>query len=60
MAGLFPSIGSALETRRYIEDGIKQYHGHEKYLQDKTTNLYYDDGMIRAKPYVRHILGPRQ
>ncbi|UJF34999.1 glycoside hydrolase family 88/105 protein [Paenibacillus hexagrammi] len=42
MAGYFLlRIGALLGREDYFEDGLKQYHGHENYLQDMTTNLYY-------------------
>lgn len=42
MAGYFlVRIGAMLDRQDYLEDGIKQYHGHEDFLQDPVTNLYY-------------------
>lgn len=42
MAGYFLiRIGDLLGREDYLEDGIKQYHGHENFLQDPVTNLYY-------------------
>lgn len=42
MAGYFlVRIGTMLNRNDYLEDGIKQYHGHEEFLQDPSTNLYY-------------------
>jgi unsaturated rhamnogalacturonyl hydrolase len=42
MAGYFlVRIGDILGREDYLEDGIKQYHGHENFLQDPITNLYY-------------------
>ncbi|WP_028552814.1 glycoside hydrolase family 88/105 protein [Paenibacillus sp. UNC451MF] len=42
MAGYFlVRIGTMLSRNDYLEDGIKQYHGHEEFLQDPSTNLYY-------------------
>ncbi|OXM86916.1 glycoside hydrolase family 88/105 protein [Paenibacillus rigui] len=42
MAGYFlVRIGTLLGREDYLEDGIKQYHGHENFLQDSVTNLYY-------------------
>ena len=42
MAGYFlVRIGTMLNRNDYLEDGIKQYHGHEDFLQDPSTNLYY-------------------
>lgn len=42
MAGYFLlRMGSLLKRDDYIADGLKQYHGHERFLQDSKTNLYY-------------------
>ncbi|MCS7464462.1 glycoside hydrolase family 88 protein [Paenibacillus doosanensis] len=42
MAGYFlVRMGTLLDRSDYLEDGIKQYHGHEDFLQDPSTNLYY-------------------
>lgn len=42
MAGYFLlRIGVMLDREDYFEDGLRQYHGHEDYLQDPVTNLYY-------------------
>jgi unsaturated rhamnogalacturonyl hydrolase len=42
MAGYFLlRIGDLLEREDYFNFGLKQYHGHEKFLQDDITNLYY-------------------
>ncbi|WP_134684124.1 glycoside hydrolase family 88/105 protein [Brevibacillus migulae] len=42
MAGYFLlRVGSMLGREDYFEDGLKQYHGHERFLQDPVTNLYY-------------------
>jgi unsaturated rhamnogalacturonyl hydrolase len=42
MAGYFLlRIGTYLGCQEYIADGLLQYHGHERFLQDDTTNLYY-------------------
>ncbi|WP_077619380.1 glycoside hydrolase family 88 protein [Bacillus sinesaloumensis] len=42
MAGYFLlRIGHLLEREDYFQFGLKQYHGHEKFLQDDDTNLYY-------------------
>jgi unsaturated rhamnogalacturonyl hydrolase len=42
MAGYFLlRIGTLLKRQDYIEDGLKQYHGHENFLQDPVSNLYY-------------------
>lgn len=42
MAGYFlVRMGALLKREDYLEDGLLQYHGHEQYLQDPVTNLYY-------------------
>ncbi|MGG1514564.1 glycoside hydrolase family 88 protein [Paenibacillus oryzisoli] len=42
MAGYFLlRVGSHLGRQDYIEDGLRQYHGHERFLQDDRSNLYY-------------------
>ncbi|MCY7836565.1 glycoside hydrolase family 105 protein [Bacillus haynesii] len=42
MAGLFLlRIGKLVGSEEYFEDGLRQYHGHEEFLQDMETNLYY-------------------
>ncbi|WP_088102017.1 glycoside hydrolase family 88/105 protein [Halalkalibacter urbisdiaboli] len=42
MAGYFLiRMGDELNNPVYMEDGIRQFNGHEKYLQDPKTNLYY-------------------
>lgn len=42
MAGYFlVRIGAAAGRDDYLEDGLKQYHGHEQLLQHPVTNLYY-------------------
>ncbi|GAE32642.1 glycoside hydrolase family 88/105 protein [Alkalihalobacillus hemicellulosilyticus] len=42
MAGYFLiRIGTELRDERYTQDGFLQFQGHEKYLQDPITNLYY-------------------
>ena len=42
MAGYFLlRMGRLLEREDYFNLGLKQYHGHEEFLQDPTTNLYY-------------------
>lgn len=42
MAGYFLlRMGRLLDRNDYFEDGLKQYHGHENFLQDSATNLYY-------------------
>lgn len=42
MAGYYLlRIGYVLNNREYIEDGLAQYHGHEQFLQNPDTNLYY-------------------
>lgn len=42
MAGLFLlRIGKLLGREDFFEDGLRQYHGHENFLQDAATDLYY-------------------
>lgn len=42
MAGYFLiRMGKALNNHDYTQDGLRQFHGHERYLQDSVTNLYY-------------------
>lgn len=42
MAGYFLlRMGALQDNKEYLEDGLRQYHGHEHYLQDPVTNLYY-------------------
>ncbi|WHY02455.1 glycoside hydrolase family 88 protein [Neobacillus sp. DY30] len=42
MAGYFLlRIGNLLEREDYFNFGLKQYHGHEEFLQDDMTHLYY-------------------
>jgi len=42
MAGYFlVRMGSILNREDFLEDGLRQYHGHERFLQDRTSNLYY-------------------
>ncbi|MEH7117351.1 glycoside hydrolase family 88 protein [Neobacillus vireti] len=42
MAGYFLlRMGHMLDRKDYFDFGLKQYHGHEQFLQDDLTNLYY-------------------
>lgn len=42
MAGYFLlRIGKLLDREDYFELGLKQYHGHEKFLQSDDNDLYY-------------------
>ncbi|WP_035343922.1 glycoside hydrolase family 88/105 protein [Alkalihalobacillus hemicellulosilyticus] len=42
MAGYFLlRIGKLLDRNDYFEFGLKQYHGHENFLQSDDTDLYY-------------------
>lgn len=42
MAGYFlVRMGAELNNDTFMQDGLRQFHGHEKYLQDEKTNLYY-------------------
>lgn len=42
MAGYFLiRMGNELNNDVYMQGGLRQFHGHKKYLQDEVTNLYY-------------------
>lgn len=42
MAGYFLlRMAKVLNREDYLEDGLRQYHGHEDLLQDARTDLYY-------------------
>lgn len=42
MAGYFLlRMAKLLDRSDYLEDGLRQYHGHEEFLQDSQTDLYY-------------------
>ncbi|MGO4269954.1 glycoside hydrolase family 88 protein, partial [Paenibacillus sp. TAF58] len=42
MAGYFLiRIGTLLRRNDWLEDGLLQYHAHERFLQDRETNLYF-------------------
>lgn len=42
MAGYFlVRMGNALDDEIYMQVGLKQFQGHEHYLQDDVTHLYY-------------------
>jgi len=42
MAGYFlVRMGNALDNKGYMQVGLKQFQGHEQYLQDDETHLYY-------------------
>ncbi|MEC3606752.1 glycoside hydrolase family 88/105 protein [Bacillus glycinifermentans] len=50
MAGLFLlRIGRLAGNDDYFEDGLRQFHGHEEFLQDMDTNLYYHAWDHQAK-----------
>ncbi|MBP1974483.1 rhamnogalacturonyl hydrolase YesR [Cohnella thailandensis] len=34
-------MGTLLNRDDYLEDGLRQYHGHERFLQDARSNLFY-------------------
>jgi unsaturated rhamnogalacturonyl hydrolase len=60
MAGLFLlRVGKLLNRDDYVEDGLKQYHGHEDFLQDPTTNLYYHGWDNIAKNHMSSIYWAR-
>lgn len=42
MAGYFlVRLGNTLDDKNYMQLGLKQFQGHEHYLQDDVTHLYY-------------------
>jgi unsaturated rhamnogalacturonyl hydrolase len=60
MAGYFLiRIGAVLGREDYLEDGIKQYHGHENFLQDPTSQLYYHGWDHAAKNHMSGIFWAR-
>ncbi len=60
MAGLFlVRVGKLLNREDYFEDGLKQYHGHEGFLQDPVTNLYYHGWDNIAKNHMSSIYWAR-
>ncbi|MDQ0232528.1 glycoside hydrolase family 88/105 protein [Metabacillus malikii] len=60
MAGLFLlRVGKLLNREDYFEDGLKQYHGHEDFLQDPITNLYYHGWDNIAKNHMSSIYWAR-
>jgi unsaturated rhamnogalacturonyl hydrolase len=60
MAGLFLlRVGKLLNREDYVEDGLKQYHGHEDFLQDPNTNLYYHGWDNIAKNHMSSIYWAR-
>ncbi|MGM7723148.1 glycoside hydrolase family 88/105 protein [Metabacillus sp. Hm71] len=60
MAGLFlVRVGKLLNREDYFEDGLKQYHGHEDFLQDPVTNLYYHGWDHLAKNHMSSIYWTR-
>lgn len=60
MAGYFlVRMGKLLDNQEYMEDGIKQYHGHEEYLQDPVTNLYYHGWDNVAKNHMSAVFWAR-
>lgn len=60
MAGLFlVRMGHLLSEDGYLRDGIKQYHGHERLLQDAETNLYYHGWDNVAKNHMSGIYWAR-
>jgi unsaturated rhamnogalacturonyl hydrolase len=60
MAGYFLlRIGTHLECEAYIADGLLQYHGHERLLQDDATNLYYHAWDNLAKSHMSGVFWAR-
>ena len=60
MAGYFLlRIGTQLGREDYIADGLLQYHGHERFLQDDDTNLYYHGWDNIAKSHMSGVFWAR-
>lgn len=60
MAGYFLlRIGTHLKRDDYIADGLLQYHGHERFLQDDQTNLYYHGWDNLAKSHMSGVFWAR-
>lgn len=60
MAGYFLlRMGSLLGRQDYLEDGLKQYHGHEDFLQDPKTNLYYHGWDHLAQSHMSSVFWAR-
>lgn len=60
MAGYFLlRIGTQLGRDDYIADGLLQYHGHERFLQDDTTHLYYHGWDNIAKSHMSSVFWAR-
>lgn len=60
MAGYFLlRIGHLLDREEYFNFGLKQYHGHEKFLQDDMTNLYYHGWDHLAQNHMSSIFWAR-
>jgi len=60
MAGYFLlRIGHLLNREDYFNFGLKQYHGHEKLLQDDITNLYYHGWDNKEKHHLSGIYWAR-
>jgi len=60
MAGYFLlRIGTHLGREDYIADGLLQYHGHERLLQDDATNLYYHGWDNLARSHMSSVFWAR-
>lgn len=60
MAGYFlVRMGVLLDHVPYLEDGLRQYHGHENYLQNPVTNLYYHGWDHAAQNHMSSIFWAR-
>ncbi|GAA3329091.1 hypothetical protein GCM10020331_075720 [Ectobacillus funiculus] len=63
MAGLFfyCEWEKFLGREDFFEDGLKQYHGHESFLQDAATDLYYHGWDNLAQNHMSGVfLGARE
>ncbi|MCC3355880.1 glycoside hydrolase family 88 protein [Bacillus sp. REN16] len=60
MAGYFLlRIGHLLDREDFFNFGLKQYHGHERFLQDDDTNLYYHGWDNLAQNHMSSIFWAR-
>ncbi|MGE6629211.1 glycoside hydrolase family 88/105 protein [Bacillus sp. NPDC077027] len=56
MAGLFMlKYGVVASRQDCIDDALKQYHGHEEFLQDQMTHLYYHGWDHQAQNHLSGI-----
>ncbi|HEX7056837.1 MAG TPA: glycoside hydrolase family 88 protein [Bacilli bacterium] len=60
MAGYFLlRMGQHLHRDDLFADGLRQYHGHEQFLQDPVTNLYYHGWDNRAQNHMSGVFWAR-